>query len=92
MALDRTKNSKEIPNFHIKGGLKKEEKNKIYGKILGMIVKDKGKDSMREINDLARLEAEKVLKKYYPYEVNFSGRKVELSLDSDGELIAELKS
>lgn len=92
MALDRTKSSEEVPNFYIKGGLKKEEKNKIYEKILDMIVKDKGKDSMREINDLTRLEAEKVLKKYYPYEVNFSGRKVELSLDSDGELIAELKS
>ena len=92
MALDKTKSSKEVPNFYIKGGLEKEKKNKIYEKILDMILKDKGKDSMREINDLTRSKAEDVLKKCYPYETNFAGRKVELSLDSSGELVAELKS
>ena len=93
MALDRTKKSKEIPNFYIKGGLTKEEKNKIYGKVLDMIVKVKGNDSMREINNLASSVAtENVLKKCYPHEENYDGRKVELSLDSSGELVAELMS
>lgn len=92
IALDKTKKSKEIPNFYVNSGLSKKEKNKIYGKILDMIVRDKGKDSMREINDLTEIEVMEVLKKCYPYEMNFAGRKVELSLDSGGDLVAELKS
>ena len=91
MILDRTKKSETLPRFYVDNNLTKEEKNKIYARILELIAQAKGgKDSMREINNLTVDEATNILQSYYPYETHFAGRRVDLSLNARGEVVATL--
>ena len=89
--LDKTKTSEKLPRFYVDNNLTKKEKYKIYATILDLIEKAKGgKDSMRDINNLTVDETTKIVQTYYPRVTTFSGRRVDLSLNNRGEVIATL--